>query len=408
MSNTRVLAISSVVFLATLFAPRAIATTYVVDASGGGQFTDIPAAIAAAQPGDVLLVQSGTYSAFTLDKGLTIIGYGQPHVAGTATIQLVPAGQTAVLSSCAPTDVAVLGCAGPIILQDLDTIHHVDVETSADVRFRNVDVNPVGLPEIDACDVASSRVEYVRGSAHGEGGLACTGHDGKNGWTVTQSSRVQLALANANGGDGSSCSFPAPSGDGGSALSVVDSTMIVAGGGVSVILGGDQGQGYFDCLTNGNSGYAAAVSFSSSFSYSGAQLVCYDEYFGHACIDGGCAPVQGTATLVTPDDPTLDVSGSMTSGGSATFTLRAPPGSSAILYFGRHAVLIPDPSGGIEQLTQKSRIVHLGTIPASGRATFTWPIALGLPAGTILIAQAEVTVAPGDVRHTNSIPVVVR
>jgi len=43
------------------------ASTYVVDSSGGvgSDFTDIPPAIAAAQPGDVLLVLSGNYSGFT-------------------------------------------------------------------------------------------------------------------------------------------------------------------------------------------------------------------------------------------------------------------------------------------------------------------------------------------------------
>jgi hypothetical protein len=88
--------------------------------------------------------------------------------------------------------------------------------------------------------------------------------------------------------------------------------------------------------------------------------------------------------------------------------LRAPPGSSAILYFGRTPVLIHDPNTEIEQMTEKSRIVNLGTIPASGQATFVWPIDASSASGAMWVAQAEVTVAAGDVRHTNSIPVIVR
>jgi len=109
-----------------------------------------------------------------------------------------------------------------------------------------------------------------------------------------------------------------------------------------------------------------------------------------------------------PDDPTLDVAGEMTAGRNVTFTLHARAGSTAILYFGRSAVVIRDPNTLIEQLTPKSRIENLGTIPAGGQATFTLPIAASLTPGTLFVAQAEVTISPSDIRHTNSIPIVLR
>ena len=68
-----------------LLAPASRAATWIVDAAGGGQFTSIQAAIDAAAPGDVLLVQSGFYQAFTLDKDLSILGTAVgslPYVAG--------------------------------------------------------------------------------------------------------------------------------------------------------------------------------------------------------------------------------------------------------------------------------------------------------------------------------------
>jgi len=90
--------------------------------------------------------------------------------------------------------------------------------------------------------------------------------------------------------------------------------------------------------------------------------------------------------------------------------LRAQPGSTAILYFGRQAIVVPAPSVEIEQLTPKARIVNLGTIPANGQKTFVWPIDASLPPGTFLVAQAEVTGSSsvGPLRRTNSIPIIVR
>ncbi len=48
--------------------------TLVVDAGGGGQFTDIASAEAAAQPGDTLLVRRGTYGPFATQKGIAVVG----------------------------------------------------------------------------------------------------------------------------------------------------------------------------------------------------------------------------------------------------------------------------------------------------------------------------------------------
>jgi hypothetical protein len=72
----------------------ALATTYVVDDNGGPgvDFTTISAAVAAAQPGDLILVLDGTYSGFTLTKGLTVMGSGVVTVQGAIEIANVPAG----------------------------------------------------------------------------------------------------------------------------------------------------------------------------------------------------------------------------------------------------------------------------------------------------------------------------
>src|SRR5262245_57101965 len=90
---------------AVLIASRALATTYVVDVHGGPgvDFTDLPAAVAAAQPGDVLRVMPGSYSPFTSAEGITILGYGGPTVNGELAVALLPPGPPFVLAGVSPT-----------------------------------------------------------------------------------------------------------------------------------------------------------------------------------------------------------------------------------------------------------------------------------------------------------------
>lgn len=78
--------------------------TIVVDAAAGGDFTDIPPAVAAAGDGDVILVRAGTYSLFTVDgKALAIVGaagvqVGDAGTLGSVTVSNLPAGRDLVLA----------------------------------------------------------------------------------------------------------------------------------------------------------------------------------------------------------------------------------------------------------------------------------------------------------------------
>src|SRR5688572_33112181 len=81
---------------AVLGTPALAATIIVDDNSGPGvDFTTISAAITAAQPGDLILVLDGSYSGFTLSKGLTVKGSGVVTVQGSVEIANVPAGISA-------------------------------------------------------------------------------------------------------------------------------------------------------------------------------------------------------------------------------------------------------------------------------------------------------------------------
>ncbi|HKC52766.1 MAG TPA: hypothetical protein VKF60_18400, partial [Myxococcota bacterium] len=95
-------------------------------------------------------------------------------------------------------------------------------------------------------------------------------------------------------------------------------------------------------------------------------------------------------------------------GGILGFALDAPPGSTALLYLGRKPAVLNDPSTEIEVLTLATCVVDLGQVPGGGTVTYNWRVPSVLTPGVTFYAQAEVSVAPGDLRRTNSTPVIVR
>ena len=56
--------------------------TWIVDRDGGGDFSDLPAAVAVATHDDVLVVRAGTYSPFATDQGIAVLGQGSVRIAG--------------------------------------------------------------------------------------------------------------------------------------------------------------------------------------------------------------------------------------------------------------------------------------------------------------------------------------
>ena len=122
-----------------------LCNTWIVDqANGAGaNFTNIPPAIAAAAPGDVIIVRAGTYSPFTLTHGLSLLGQGSVRISGTIAVNAVPAGEVALLYNVEPEwsadwgkVIQVNGCAGTVLLQRLHA--RIYVSGSSDVRMQSV------------------------------------------------------------------------------------------------------------------------------------------------------------------------------------------------------------------------------------------------------------------------------
>lgn len=119
--------------LALLWAPLAGQAVWVVDADGrpGSDFTDLPTAVAAAIPGDTLLVRTASvpYAAFTTDKGLRILGAGDTAIVSyrfnpAVTVTSLPAWQSFTMDGfVVPTEQAfemvLQNCAGRVVLSRL-------------------------------------------------------------------------------------------------------------------------------------------------------------------------------------------------------------------------------------------------------------------------------------------------
>lgn len=112
------LALGRLVLFAALAVPAAAQTTWIVDAAGGGHFTDLPPAVAAAAAGDTLLVRSGSYSAPTITRGLIVRGTTNARVtSGRLAIRGLPTSEfCSVLSLAMEFGLDVESCPGTVCL----------------------------------------------------------------------------------------------------------------------------------------------------------------------------------------------------------------------------------------------------------------------------------------------------
>jgi hypothetical protein len=402
-----------------LLSPFASASTYTVDAAGGGNFTDIQSAILATQPGDVLLVQAGYYAGFTLDRGLTIIGYGACDVWGPISISGVPAGETAVMVKIETQFLSIQSCAGHVIVQEMQQPVAVSVDSSPDVRFARLSWNSVQVdPPAPGLQVSGgSRVELVDSNTVGCAAVDCNVPALAGGFGVgVSNSRLHATRTSIEGGHGAGCNLANYfCGRGGTGLDLAAGADVIACGTWSQqVIGGHGGVnmlGGSGCWDNVPGG-PVVLHAGAALRWSGLQIpTSYGYSWGPSCAwfsFPGIDNQGGTVTNPQAIDPHIVVSGTPVPGSSVVFTLYGPGGSTVVLSFGRNAVVQPDPNTLIEVLTPPARNVNLGQIPGSGHVSFTWPIASVLLPGTRLLAQGRCTLPSGEVRRTNSVPVILR
>ena len=279
-------------------------TTWIVDATGNGNFRDLPPAVAAAQPGDILVVRAGSYSAFTVNRGIRIVGEPGAMVTSTtmATIARVPAGETCLVRGLAQTpfsdsSFSVQDCLGHVHLEGMQ-LRGIDVLRSRQVTLHGMTLN--GAPALRVEDGTALAVQCRLTAAVS---LLAPNHA-----LVVERSAVTFAHGTATGGMNYS-------GVGaGSGVELRSGTLVLAGDAATVIAGGDT-------LTGPPAAPAIATLGGSILLEPLVRLVP----------KGGALPISGPASVVTRTVPSLRAA---VAGRSLTATAFATPGNTVHLLTG--------------------------------------------------------------------------
>jgi len=315
-----------------LFTVSAAAGTLTVGPAGtGADFTELTTAVAAAAPGDVLLVAPGQYSStatVVVNKPLTILGAGSDvtRVESLPAFPVLDSLPLYVVGLAAGEEVRIAGlglhaasfggefatafvienCVGPVVLADISTGAEGmigdspglgQIRGSAQVVLDGCELRVLGgasnTPPTPALRIENSEVHIngcvLRGGTQGTLLSQGTEHDGAPGILAT-SSVVRLSRTAVRGGDGTASSVfftPTTPTAGGAAIEATSSQIYVRGGSGNDLLGG-----------TGKSAIAGGV------------LV-------HG--QGGAAVAADPASLVTS---TLDAV--LTSGADSTFVVTTP------------------------------------------------------------------------------------
>ena len=394
------------------------ASTWTVDDNGGAgvDFTDIPLALAAAQPGDVVVVRPGTYSSFTLSKGVAVLGQAGVIINGTATIAGVPSGPRASLVRLEVGALVIASCAGPVIGDDLDVrpsgVEGVSITNSADVRLRRLDARFNSISSSGtAVVVQSSRVEITDSLMYGPTGTSqigdcCGGASGGSALRINAGADVHVACSTLRGGDGGDAatwaSFPAGDGAPAIVITAANARLLLTGVASNIVQGGAQGLG-LSCAEDGRD--APALRLEAGWArVSGATLLGRTSACG--AITPASALYAGVLEQPSPADPSLSLPVATPPGASVAFTLSGPPGAAARLRLGRQPVVLDLPDAIEDRLVFPLRTYDLGVLPPAGTATYAFHVPSALADGFLIVAQAS-TVSSGEVRLTQSVPLVV-
>jgi hypothetical protein len=381
------------------------AATWIVDDDGGPgvDFTSIIDAIAAAVPGDLIIVRDGNYQYFNLDKGLSIIAdTGHlPSVSGMTYVYHIPSGQRSMLSGLSLHNLFVFDCFGSVVLDDLDIIHYggspsIKIEHCYFTSVNRCNLEKTGLaaytPAVMIRDATAVISECTLIGARGLEAYYGPGYDGGAG-LIADDAVVYFQSSSARGGDGGDYIGEEydPGGDGAPGLWLMNSYLHLFGLGSQEIEGGDGGFSFYGSM---GASASAVRTEDSTITYSGVTFI------SNGKPDFDVDPSNPSTIIpVSPDVPVLILKGSGQLGDYIEPTLHGIPGSSFVLFFAfgndvhymlninTHFLLDP---GSFFYL-------HAGVIPAGSPATFPIHLSPKLSPyqGMSLYLQAYV-VTPSD------------
>lgn len=406
--------LSLVVALAFVRTP-ALAATFVVDAANGpgANFTDIAPAIAAVQPGDLLLVRPGAYSAFTVDKALTILATtNNTATSAGLAIQNTALGQRVVVAGVTPLTASVTNCAGTVIFQNMTAVLGVTVASSRDVRLDTVRIQPLAsATPVHALVATASRIELSNSGVLGSLGCdGCSVTSGGNG-VVATNARLHIAGGFITGGRGSSVMVPSAfAGNGGIGVRLAGTASLCAthtriDGGLSGI-----NDLLTECTNDGVAGIALDLAATSGPNRFSATTIFNPLTFVGSFCDPAPSPPTYNGPNVQPvvQDPQLRLMTTPAAGTMQTFRVVGTSGTRAIFWLSREDTLVAGAPGEVELLVPRGRFFRPGKIPPSGTLQFSIFLPATIPQGTVFVAQAETIPTSGVAQRSNSTVLVVR
>ena len=340
-------------------------TTFVVDPTGGGNFVDLPPAVGAASPGDILLVRAGTYSPTAISKGIRILADPGATFAWSRgpsmVVSDVPANQTLVVRGLGiplgpfVPDIVVQNNAGHVHLESMGTFLGVHVLNSRQVSLYNFRSTGEPLLVRDStllasrCDFAAS--DGVFFPVHG---VEC------------ERSTVTIAESTCSGG-GNLAGFSTPLGSG---IHLISGDVTIAGDASTRISAG---------VATGAGGVPTPAILTGGGTLNIEQDVTLVPSHGGAQISGPAAVTRGRV-------PSLDAS--VTSGNLDT-RLYAPGAvrGHTLLSFPQTPPL-PTPFGGM-WIGFVHLVVDSGNMPANGIRAASTRLP-PLPAGLHVVLQGLV------------------
>jgi len=384
-----------------------LAQTFVVDANGGGHFTDLPQAVAAVPSGAVLHVRPGTYSTFTVaSKSLTILGDDRDTVIVDLSGPDVVLGPTAASdrillhnlnlsnTGLGAASLRIADAAGQVVL------HRVRLGTTTGVFFlvdqhlgvvrsRNVHLShcefpalPVGGDGIGRIDVVDSWIALTDCSIRGNLCSALSSLPGNAGLSLRNSVAfcVGSTIVGGTGYPAAGCSLPSlgPTAGGPGARLVAGSVLHAA---TCTITGGTGGSG-IACRPAGAAGGTGATVASSTLRAVESSLN------GGAGGSVGGAPGLpyrdlGGATFDFPSTPGPHATlvGTPAPGVTVTCSLQARAGDLAVLALGYDQVILPLPglvtTGAV--LVLPALVLGPFPVPPAGVLDVPLPLPLSWP-----------------------------
>ena len=418
-----------------ILACAAHAQTYVVSASGGGDFSDLQPAITSVPSGSVLRVRPGVYLPFVLqNKSLTILGDG--GVVVRASIATIPAqtigpttpDQTLVIKNLhfedfPPMHFRLTGLAGPAHFEDirigfsamgggLSPGTPVTITNCANVHWLRCALACAGYSTQPSLGITSSHVELAHCSIKGldassstyavAGGVALQG----------TTSRLTLVSSTLLGGHGAPpTTFPYQTGRaGGSAVLISPGTVLHAYGAMTVLQGGVGGNGQ-SMGGNGGSGLevsnskAALVGVSPAGAPGGSGAT--PGLPGAAIISDALSSVRSIPSL----GPSLTISGNVALGGNISIDLNANPLDVATLFVGQTPAYVMPPFWLTIGTMFVDPLFSCGAfqIPASGRLSIPLQLPHWLPSNQLFSFQcATLSLALAEIWASNATSVVIR